>query len=249
MKIGLLSDIHEDVISLQKALDILIRKSCAPIVCLGDITGFSNPYYPFGDTRDANACIDLIRQNCQVVLSGNHDLYTAGKLTGFRSGIEYPADWFSRKICERTGLLGDKIWLYEKEIMPELTDENRDYLKALPEYHILNTDDGLNILLSHFIYPDISGSLRKRIDDICDYRSHFSFMLQNNCNLSFAGHMHKEGFEIVNKTGCREYGFEKRILKRTGSFIGLPSVARSRNRNGIAVFDTESFELETIRLK
>jgi predicted phosphodiesterase len=248
MKIGLLSDIHEDVKSLQKALDILIREGCARIICLGDITGFSNPYYPFGDTRDANRCIELVRKNCSVVLSGNHDLFTAGRITGFRAGVDYPDNWFGMKMLERTGLLGDKIWLYEKEIMPGLTDENREYLNNLPEYHILNTD-GINILFTHFIYPDISGSLRKRIDDISDYRSHFQFMRQNNCILSFAGHMHREGFEIVSKVGCREFGFEKRVIERTGSFIGLPSVARGRNRNGVAVFDTESFELETIRLR
>jgi hypothetical protein len=110
------------------------------------------------------------------------------------------------KISERDILLGDKIWLYEKEIMPGLTDENREYLTTLPEYHIFNTD-GINILFTHFIYPDISGSLRKRIDDISDYRGHFRFMRQNNCILSFAGHMHREGFEIVSKgmQGIRVY--------------------------------------------
>jgi predicted phosphodiesterase len=248
MKIGLLSDIHEDIISLKKGFDILFRKRCDQIICLGDITGFSNPYYPFGETRDANSCIEMVRKYCTTVLSGNHDLFSAGRITTFKAGIEYPGDWFNLEIKDRFGLLGGKIWLYEKEIIPELTVENLNYLRSLPEFHIMEAD-GFNILFSHFLYPDISGSLRKRIDDISDYRSHFMFMRQNNCILSFGGHMHKEGFEIVNNTGCREFGFKKRIIKRTGSFIGLPSVARGRNSNGVAIFDTESFTLETIRLK
>jgi predicted phosphodiesterase len=121
MKIGLLSDIHEDIISLKKGFDILFREQCDQIICLGDITGFSNPYYPFGETRDANSCIEMVRKYCTTVLSGNHDLFSAGRITTFKAGIEYPGDWFNLEINDRISLLGGKIWLYEKEIIPELS--------------------------------------------------------------------------------------------------------------------------------
>jgi hypothetical protein len=101
-----------------------------------------------------------------------------------------------------------------------------------------------SILVTHFLYPDISGSLRKRIDEIYEYRDHFWFMRQNNCILSFAGHMHREGFEVINMMGFREFGFQKKEIKRMESFIGLPSIASGRNKNGVAVFDTESFEIK-----
>lgn len=247
MKLGFVSDIHEDVISLKKGFDVLHREKCDQIICLGDIIGFSNPYYPFTKTKDANACIDLIRENCTIVVPGNHDLFSIGRIPAYNAGIEYPDNWYSMALDVRMNLMKGKIWFYENEVIPVLSEENKRYLNGLPEYHILTGED-YNILLTHFLYPDISGSLTKRIDDIFDYRDHFLFMRQNSCKLSFAGHMHKEGFEVVNILGVNEYGFKKKRLRMTESFIGLPPVARGTNKNGVTVFDTESFEIKAIRL-
>lgn len=248
MKLGFVSDIHEDVASLKKGLDVLHREDCDQIICLGDIIGFSNPYYPYTKTKDANACIDLVRENCTIVVPGNHDLFSAGRIPSYNAGIEYPEDWFSMELSVRMDMMKGKIWFYENEVTPALTEENKQYLNALPEYRILANDD-YNILLTHFLYPDVSGSLTKRIDDIYNYRDHFLFMRENNCRLSFAGHMHKEGFEVVNMMGVREFGFKKKRLRMTESFIGLPPVARGTNKNGVTVFDTRNFEIKAIRLK
>jgi predicted phosphodiesterase len=248
MKLGFLSDIHEDIVSLHKGLDILHRECCDKIICLGDIIGFSNPYYSFGKTKNANACIDLVRENCTIVVAGNHDLFSSGKIPTYNAGIEYPEDWFRMAISDRMNLMRGKVWFYEHEINPELTEENIKYLRSLSEYHILKIEE-CNLLVTHFLYPDISGSLRKRIDEIYEYRDHFSFMRQNNCIMSFAGHMHREGFEVMNMMGFQEFGFSKKRLSKMESFIGLPSIAVGRNKNGVAVFDTESFEIKVIRLK
>ncbi len=248
MKLGFLSDIHEDIISLQKGLQLLEKEKCDQVICLGDITGFSNPYYPFGETKDANACIRLVRENCSVVVPGNHDLFSVGRIPQFNAGIEYPENWFSLNIRERMNLMKGKVWLYENEILPELTEENLLYLQSLPEYHIMENAD-FQMLFSHFLYPDVSGSLIKRIDDIYDYKAHFWYMRQHGCKLAFAGHMHKEGFEVVNQHGFREYGFRRKRLQKTESVIGLPSLAASRNKNGVAVFDTVHFEITALRIK
>src|SRR6056297_1277165 len=178
MKLGLFSDVHEDIESLEKGLAILDKAMCTHLICLGDITGFSNKYYPYESTKDANSCINLIRKNCSVVISGNHDLFSAKKTSQFRAGIQYPENWFELNIEERKKMLPKEIWLYEDEIFPDLSPENIEYLSALPEYHIMKTATH-KILFSHFLYPDISGSLRKKIDDIDDYKNHFNFMLEN----------------------------------------------------------------------
>lgn len=248
MKLGFISDIHEDVVSLKKGLDLLIKERCDQIICLGDITGFSNPYYPFGDTRDANACIQLVRKHCSIVVPGNHDLFSVGRITEYKAGVEYPDNWFELDIPTRMRIMKGKIWFYESEILPDLTEENVQYLKSLPEWRILDVGD-YKILMSHFLFPDISGSLRKRIDDIYDYRAHFLFMRKNSCKLSFAGHMHKEGFEVINMMGYHEYGFKRKKMKKTESFIGLPSLASGRNKSGVSIFDTQSFEIHAIRIK
>ena len=248
MRLGFLSDIHEDIISLKKGLDVLHNQNCDQIICLGDITGFSNPYYPYAETKDANACIELVRAQCTIVVPGNHDLFSAGRVPGYNAGIDYPENWFSMEIGERLNLMKNKVWLYEHEVFPDLTTENIQYLQSLPEYQIAKVED-YNILFTHFLYPDVSGSLRKRIDDVYDYREHFRFMRQNNCILAFAGHMHREGFEVINMMGYREFGFRKKKLRMMETFIGLPSLASGRNKNGVAVFDTENFELHAVRLR
>jgi len=247
MILGFISDIHEDIISLRRALDQLEREKCDQIICTGDIIGFSPLYYPYADTRDANACIDLVRQSCTHVVAGNHDLFSAGLVPRNNAGIAYPEDWFSLDLTERIKLMKGRIWLYESELLPELTDKNIAYLQSLPEWAVIETKE-FYILASHFMFPDATGSLRKRIDDICDYREHFGQMRKNNCILSFAGHMHKEGFEVVNGFGYREHGFRKKMIRQTETFIGLPAIASGRNKSGAAVFNTVNFEFKAFRV-
>ena len=247
MILGLISDIHEDIVSLRKAIDRLDKEKCDRILCLGDIIGFSPLYYSYADTRDANACIDLVRQSCTHVVAGNHDLFSAGLVPRNNAGITYPDNWFALPLSDRMKLMEGQIWLYESEILPLLTSDNTEYLRSLPESAVIEAD-GQHIFVSHFMYPDVTGSLRKRIDDICDYREHFWHMRKNNCILSFSGHMHKEGFEVVNGMGYQELGFRKKRIRHTETFIGLPAVASGRNKSGVAVFNTGNFEFNAIRI-
>lgn len=45
MKLGILSDIHEDITSLNTALRIFEDKKCDKLLCLGDILGYDPNYY------------------------------------------------------------------------------------------------------------------------------------------------------------------------------------------------------------
>ena len=36
MKLGFISDIHEDIVSLERALEILLKEQCDQIICLGE---------------------------------------------------------------------------------------------------------------------------------------------------------------------------------------------------------------------
>ncbi len=42
MLLGVISDIHEDIIALEKALTFLEKRNCDQIICLGDIVGYAN---------------------------------------------------------------------------------------------------------------------------------------------------------------------------------------------------------------
>lgn len=62
MKIGIISDIHEDILSLSRALRMLEKERCDRVVSLGDIVGFDNGYYGAGRVQDAEACIRLVEK-------------------------------------------------------------------------------------------------------------------------------------------------------------------------------------------
>lgn len=61
MKLGILSDIHEDVTNLKKAIRDMEKSNCDELICLGDIVGFSHFYEEYIEQRDANECISIIK--------------------------------------------------------------------------------------------------------------------------------------------------------------------------------------------
>jgi len=64
LRIGLISDIHSNLEALSAVLSRLDNMSVDKVICLGDIVGYgANPV----------ECIKLVKENCDVVLAGNHD--------------------------------------------------------------------------------------------------------------------------------------------------------------------------------
>jgi diadenosine tetraphosphatase ApaH/serine/threonine PP2A family protein phosphatase len=62
--IAVISDIHSNLTALQTALNYIQEIKPDKIVCLGDIVGYG---------PRPNECVELIHQNCQISLMGNHD--------------------------------------------------------------------------------------------------------------------------------------------------------------------------------
>ncbi|HEY8743154.1 MAG TPA: metallophosphoesterase family protein [Chloroflexota bacterium] len=67
MRIAVFSDIHGNLPALQAV--IADAKNPDACWCLGDVVGYG---------ADPNACVRLVREFCQVVLVGNHDLGSIG---------------------------------------------------------------------------------------------------------------------------------------------------------------------------
>ncbi|MFW5726189.1 MAG: metallophosphoesterase family protein, partial [Bacteroidota bacterium] len=153
MRIALISDIHEDIANLEKAMLAIENHGYDLLVCLGDITGYSPLYY--SHEPNANACIDLLRSRKALVVAGNHDLYTCGRLPSYHAKKNIPKNWYSLSLNERIRLSKNKVWLYQEEVVPALNRENLGFLTGLKEWETID-DNGKRYLFTHFFLPDMA---------------------------------------------------------------------------------------------
>ncbi len=103
MKIGLISDIHSNFEALSAVISRLESMNVDKVICLGDIVGYgANPA----------ECVKLVRENCDVVLAGNHDFAVAGSQT---------VSWFNKDALDSVN--------WTKSI---IDDDTSHYLSSLP---------------------------------------------------------------------------------------------------------------------
>lgn len=252
MKIGILSDIHEDVVRLEQALKIFEQRNVDEIICLGDSVGYCIPFYAYYDTRNANRVIDILRANCSEVVIGNHDLYAIRKLPDHRSFFDYPDNWYDLDFQERVKRSKGKLFLYEdNELSALLNKANLDYIQSLPEYIIKDLGD-YSILLAHYAFPDFTGSATHEVWNTSELSEQFDFMDSVHCIYGFSGNDHFEGFRIFtkNQSSYKDFGFgEQYVLPDELTWMHGPTVSWGTFDNGILMYDTVKRSLEAIPLK
>jgi predicted phosphodiesterase len=246
MKIGLLTDIHEDVRNLEQALFRLSNEKCETIICLGDIVGFTLSFYDYNATKNAEECVRLVKENCAVVVAGNHDLYEIQKIPQHKAGFDYGEDWYRLDYKVRAKKAKDQIWLYDDhEIKYQLSDAAIEYIHNLKETET-KVFDKRSFFFSHFCYPDFSGSAVYFPQEPCHLKKHFEYIEANKCAISISGHGHPEGVMIVNENEFQLAGFGTRELGEGPQWIVIPCVARTTRLNGVMVLDTSLGEYKVI---
>jgi hypothetical protein len=251
MKIGIITDIHENADLLKEALRLAEKNKCDEIVCLGDIVGFDRRFYRHNKNRSAKACIDLIRSNCRWVAAGNHDLFAAGRLPAYSNGFVYPGNWFELDPEDRIAASRGKVWSYNSDDPNDLGDYEIDYIKSLPEFCIVPFNSTF-CLFSHYIYPDLTGSTTRYAERNYQLKEAWQFMDQHKVMYSFAGHSHNSftGFAYRNAGSflkaihlIADYSFN---LGNEIVIIVLPPLAAEKGRSGFSIIDSDSMRLDII---
>ncbi len=244
MKLAFISDIHEDVVSLQVAMRKIEKSKVDKVICLGDISGYSAKHYDHIETRDAHECLNIIKQNCSVILLGNHDFHAIKKIPDISPGFHFPSDWYDLDIFEKKQLSNKRLWIYEDtELQPAFSKADIAFLSELRQVKVMEVE-GYNILLSHYVYPNISGMETEYFLDHKGFAQHFNYMDKLGAFLSITGHEHTPGLlYITGKKICmRRFG--KRKLKFEKSIVMCPAVAAGKNKNGFMILDTKTFKAE-----
>ena len=248
MKIAIITDIHEDIISLKEALRKIEKIKCDEIICLGDISGFSVPYYNYIQTRNAHECLSLIRSNCKIIILGNHDIHAANIIPENCTFFEFPENWYQLDYHERHRLGNSTLWLHEEnDLNPLYKADDLKYLKTLPEYSVLKTSE-INILFTHYVYPNISGLKKEFYTYRDEFQQHFQFMNSMGCMVSFTGHSHIKGFFAASRKKLKEYRFKGLKLKPEPVCIGIPPITGHKKGNGFCVFDLKDLSIQVIKL-
>ena len=85
---ALISDIHGNMDALQIVLADIKDRGIKRVCCLGDIIGYGpNPC----------ECLDLVMNNCEWALMGNHDFAALYEPTAFNASAEAAAFWTRRQ--------------------------------------------------------------------------------------------------------------------------------------------------------
>ncbi len=184
MAIAVISDIHGNLEALTKAIDYIKEQGIKDIYCLGDVVGYGpNP----------NECVEIIRQQCKVVLMGNHDYAAIGL-----ARIEYFND-FAKMATYWT--------------MNQLTTDNKEFLRSLP--FMYQTD--------RFIMVHSSPSNPEHWYYILSLNDALIEMQSFKQNLCFVGHSHVPVVFNQKATYKRDISIEpnQKYIVNVGS-IGQP---------------------------
>lgn len=256
-RIALIADIHEDVVSLKKALKMIEGEKCDQIFCLGDVLGYPMVRGRYESTRNATECISLIQRHCSGVVLGNHDYFHLRKLPEYRNGFKFPAGWFDLSPEQQTELSANRVWNYSDDLPVELNRNDIEFLSTQPEI-ISREFGGRKVLFSHFLYPNFSAYISGFNGGSIKLNDHFRYLAQQEYSLSICGHMHMEGVGISYGPvegllsrlfqGFIYYSYGVRKLKNKTCCITLPALADNRQVNGFAILDTTDFTINVVSL-
>lgn len=248
MKIGIISDIHEDGIRLIQAITGLEKHNCDILVCLGDMAGFDKRFYSYEPTRNLSFCLQAIRANCNHIIAGNHDFFVMQKIPEWNHVFDYPSDWYRLSPTQRNKLSKGLVWNFEHDLPVNISAGDIEWLYSLKEYFVFE-ENGLQILFTHSLYPDPAGMLTRKPVKQVDFAPHLSKLQEMNCDLGVSGHFHPGGVFRIAKNKTKPPKFGLLDIDQDMKQLVCPCVAEGGQDNGYAILDTMERTIEVIPLR
>jgi diadenosine tetraphosphatase ApaH/serine/threonine PP2A family protein phosphatase len=216
LRIAIISDIHSNVEALTEVLKVVDHQKVDRLVSLGDIVGYG---------ASPNPCCEMVRQNAEVTLLGNHDAAVAGRMdySFYYDAARHALDWSANVI----------------------TDENLGWLRSLPyTYRIgdVGFSHGSPIEPRSYEYIFALEQARELMPHAVDLPE-----------VTFIGHSHLcKAFAIgngeVNDVVAQKFG----IRKGYKYIISVGSVGQPRdydNRACFVICDTDARTVEYLRVE
>jgi diadenosine tetraphosphatase ApaH/serine/threonine PP2A family protein phosphatase len=168
--LAIISDVHGNLEALTAVLADIKAKDITRMICLGDIIGYGpNPV----------ECVDLVRQNCEWSLMGNHDFGVLYEPTNFNPGAESAAFWTRDRL--------------DAEPDDELRRQRYEFLGRLRVRVVDMCPDGRTSLLA------VHGSPRRPIneyifpDDVSNAPDKLATIFERVPRICVVGHTHVPG--------------------------------------------------------
>ncbi len=216
MRIAIISDIHSNVEALTEVMKVIDHQKVDRLVSLGDVVGYG---------ASPNPCCEMVRQNAEVTLLGNHDAAVAGRMdySFYYDAARHALDWSANVI----------------------TEENLGWLRSLPyTYRIgdVGFSHGSPIEPRSYEYIFALEQARELMPHAVDLPE-----------VTFIGHSHLcKAFAIgngeVNDVVAQKFG----IRKGYKYIISVGSVGQPRdydNRACFVICDTDARTVEYLRVE
>ncbi len=165
--LAVISDIHANYEALSAVFAELDRLEVTSIICLGDIVGYG---------PEPVACVDAVRDRCEVALCGNHDF-----------ALIYGADDFNP--VARSSLDYHRQLLMPRFDRPSPRARERwEFLKNLPKRHVRG-----EMLFVHASPRNPVAEYLRKIDVLLGMADKLNENFSQVDWLCFVGHTHRAG--------------------------------------------------------
>ncbi len=214
---AIISDIHSNLEALTTVLDDIEKRGIKEVYCLGDVVGYGpNP----------KECLDLIIENTEWCVLGNHDYATLYEPTNFNYAAEQASFW-TREVLEeeKDRQSCNRRWSFLGELQMRQTliaglgstETTMDFVHASPRRPI-----------NEYIFPD----------DVYTNPLKVRLLFERVKHICFVGHTHMPGVFLDEPDfySPDELGHTYPIIDDEKAIINIGSVGQPRDKDNRASY-------------